>query len=183
MELHSAGCMRGLPDGIFADCDEYRASVRNQASRTLVGFTADHRFGINGRYEQGLLSGLVLQVVEPILVGRDNTCKHLYRLVSIIQILTGTVMKYHVSVDCQELYFPKGLYFPRVHSTKGKYCPEGKYNYLGTTDTWYFIRPGRYLLYSQPCLLKSNSHKSNNRLSRRSFQVLFSLYSIVFNPS
>ena len=51
------------------------------------------------------------------------------------------VMKYHVSVDRQELYFPE------VRSTEGKYCPEGKYNYLGTTDTWYFIRPGRYLLY------------------------------------
>ena len=25
---------------------------------------------------------------------------------------------------------PRELYFP-----KGKYCPEGKYNYLGTTDT------------------------------------------------
>ena len=35
----------------------------------------------------------------------------------------------------------------------------------------------------QSTLPKSNSHKSNNRLSRRSFQVLFSLYSIVFNPS
>ena len=45
-----------------------------------------------------------------------------------------------------------------------------------------------YRLYSrfmnlQSTLPKSNSHKSNNRLSRRSFQVLFSLYSIVFNPS
>ena len=29
----------------------------------------------------------------------------------------------------RELYFPKGLYFPEVHSN------EGKYNYLGTTDT------------------------------------------------
>ena len=51
----------------------------------------------------------------------------------------------------RELYFPKGLYFPEVRSevrsTEGKYCPEGKYNYLGTTDTGYFIRPGRYLLY------------------------------------
>ena len=35
----------------------------------------------------------------------------------------------------------------------------------------------------QSTLPKSNSHKSNNRLSRRSFQVLFFLYSIVFNPS
>ena len=35
----------------------------------------------------------------------------------------------------RELYFPKGLYFPEVRSTEGKYCPEGKYNYLGTTDT------------------------------------------------
>ena len=41
----------------------------------------------------------------------------------------------------RQLYFPKGLYFPEVRSTEGKYCPEGKYNCLGTTDT------GRYLLY------------------------------------
>ena len=77
--------------------------------------------------------------------------KYLYAKMMAYQILTGTVMKYHVSVDCQESYiFPikdPGLYFPEVCSTEGKYCPEGKYNYLGTTDTWYFIRPGRYLLY------------------------------------
>ena len=54
---------------------------------------------------------------------------------NIIQILSVTVMKYHVSLDMpRELYFPKGLYFPEVRSTEGKYCPEGKYNYLGTTD-------------------------------------------------
>ena len=54
-------------------------------------------------------------------------------------------IKYHVSVDCQESYiFPRAY---EVDSTEGKYCPEGKYKYLGTTDTWYFIRPGRYLLY------------------------------------
>ena len=47
----------------------------------------------------------------------------------------------------RELYFPKGLYFPEVRSTEGNIVPRGKYNYLGTTDTWYFIRPGRYLLY------------------------------------
>ena len=35
----------------------------------------------------------------------------------------------------RELYFLKALYFPEVRSTEGKYCPEGKYNYLGTTDT------------------------------------------------
>ena len=39
------------------------------------------------------------------------------------------------------------------------------------------------LNYIQSTLPKSNSHKSNNCLSRRSMQVLFSLYSIVFNPS
>ena len=50
-------------------------------------------------------------------------------------------MKYYVSVDCQESYIFQGII------TEGKYCPEGKYNYLGTTDTWYFIRPGQYLLY------------------------------------
>ena len=51
-------------------------------------------------------------------------------------------MKYHVSVDCQESYI-----FPEVRSAEGKYNHKGKYNYLGTTDTWYFIRPGQYLLY------------------------------------
>ena len=56
--------------------------------------------------------------------------------VNIIHILTGTVMKYHVSVDCQESYiFPRDYIFPEVRSTEGKYCPEGKYNYLGTTNT------------------------------------------------
>ena len=30
---------------------------------------------------------------------------------------------------------PRELYFPEVRSTEGKYCPEGKYNSLGTTDT------------------------------------------------
>ena len=39
----------------------------------------------------------------------------------------------------RELYFPKG--------TEGKCNHEGKYNYLGTTHKWYFIRPGQYLLY------------------------------------
>ena len=34
----------------------------------------------------------------------------------------------------------------------------------------------------QSTLPKSNSHKSNNCLSRRSIQVLFSLYSIVLTP-
>ena len=29
----------------------------------------------------------------------------------IIQILNGTVMKYHILVDCQELYFPQGIVF------------------------------------------------------------------------
>ena len=54
----------------------------------------------------------------------------------IIQILTATVMKYHVSVGLpRELYFPKGLYFPEARSAEGKYNHEGKYNYLGTTDT------------------------------------------------
>ena len=34
----------------------------------------------------------------------------------------------------------------------------------------------------QSTLPKSTLHKSNNRLSRRSIQVLFSLYSIVLTP-
>ena len=53
-----------------------------------------------------------------------------------IQILTGTVMTYHVSVDCQESYtIPKGLYFPEACSADGIYSHKGKYNSLGTTDT------------------------------------------------
>ena len=78
-------------------------------------------------YETFRLHAAVLHRGEAGLVICDE--------VSIIQILTGTVMKYNVSVDCQELYFPKGLYFPDVRSTEGKYCPERKYNYLGTTNT------------------------------------------------
>ena len=36
------------------------------------------------------------------------------RELDIIKILTGTVMKYHVSVDCQESYiFPRGYIFPK----------------------------------------------------------------------
>ena len=38
------------------------------------------------------------------------------------------IMKYHVSVDCQELHFSSVLH------ASGKYYHEGKYNYLGTTD-------------------------------------------------
>ena len=39
-----------------------------------------------------------------------------------------------------------------------------------------------YLTMLQSTLPKSNSHKSNNRPSRRSFQVLFSLFSMFFTP-
>ena len=70
-----------------------------------------------------------------------------------------TFTKYYTDIDREgheishfgglprELYFPRDYIShpppppPEVHST------EGKYNYLGTTDTWYFIRPGRHLLY------------------------------------
>ena len=47
----------------------------------------------------------------------------------------------------KKVIFSQGIIFSRSAQHWGKYCPEGKYNYLGTTDTWYFIRPGRYLLY------------------------------------
>ena len=50
----------------------------------------------------------------------------------------GRSWNYHVSVDCQELYFPKGLYFPKCAALREN-MSEGKYNSLGTTDTWYFI--------------------------------------------
>ena len=37
---------------------------------------------------------------------------------------------------------PRELYFPKVR-TEGKYCPEGKYNYLGTTDRHVIFHPSR----------------------------------------
>ena len=39
------------------------------------------------------------------------------------------------------------MYILEAYSVEGKYWHKEKYSYLGTTDTWYFIRPGRYLLY------------------------------------
>ena len=50
---------------------------------------------------------------------------------------------------------------------------------------WFLPNTGALMVLKnlQSTLPKSNLHKSNNRLSQRSFQVLFSLYSIVFNPS
>ena len=90
----------------------------------------------------------------------------------IIQILTGMVMKYHVSVDCQESYiFPTlGLYFPQSAQHWGKYYPEGKYNYLGTTDMWYFIRPGKNILdgqnewFPQNCMCSTTTTKFGNKI-------------------
>ena len=38
--------------------------------------------------------------------------------------------------------FPRGYIFPKRAALR-----ENIYNYLGTTDLWYFIRPGQYLLY------------------------------------
>ena len=44
----------------------------------------------------------------------NNNIRNLYCTVPIIQILPGTVMKYHVSVDCQESYiFPRDYTFPK----------------------------------------------------------------------
>ena len=63
------------------------------------------------------------------------------------------VLKYYTDIDRDghEISrfggLPRELYFPEARSAEGKYNHEEKYNYLGTTDTWYFIRPGQYLLY------------------------------------
>ena len=44
--------------------------------------------------------------------------------VSIIQILTGTVMKYHVSVDCQESYiFPRDYIFLKCAALRENIVP------------------------------------------------------------
>ena len=54
-----------------------------------------------------------LQSIHPVLGG---WMKQIWPCFSsnIIQILTATVMKYHVSVDCQESYiFPRGYIFPK----------------------------------------------------------------------
>ena len=55
----------------------------------------------------------------------------------IIQILTGTVMKYHVSGGTvKRVIFSQGIIFSRsACSTEGNIVPGEKYNYLGTTDT------------------------------------------------
>ena len=43
---------------------------------------------------------------------------------AIIQILTGTVMKYHVSMDCQESYvFPKDYIFPKCAALRENIVP------------------------------------------------------------
>ena len=52
----------------------------------------------------------------------------------------------------RELYFPKGLYFPEARSAEGKYNHEGKYYYLGTTDTWYFYLLLLLLIWQSPGL-------------------------------
>ena len=90
---------------------------------------------------------------------------------------------------------PEGRY---QYSKMFRWEPEGRYNcctkskaiapfWFSTEHFGIVITP--FLLSTddivQSTLPKSNSHKSNNRLSRRSIQVLFSsyMYSIVFNPS
>ena len=61
-----------------------------------------------------LLSEHVWNMEEKIKGNDDN----------IIQILTVTVMKYHVSVDCQESYiFPRDYIFPKC---AGKIVSRGK---------------------------------------------------------
>ena len=106
--------------------------------------------------------GLSVQayIIKP--VQRITKYQLLLKVSNIIQILTGTVMKYHVSVDCQELYFPKGLYFPEVRRTEGKYCPEGKYTCLGThrhvifPPSWSicYIRWSKLMISSTLCALR-----------------------------
>ena len=45
---------------------------------------------------------------------QNTVQEYIYTHLYIIQILTGTVMKHHVSVDCQESYiFPRGYIFPK----------------------------------------------------------------------
>ena len=45
---------------------------------------------------------------------QNNAFRIIPSSLHIIQILTVTVMKYHVSVDCQESYiFPRGYIFPK----------------------------------------------------------------------
>ena len=56
-------------------------------------------------------------------------------------------MKYHVSVDCEESYiFPRGYIFPKRTAAEENIITRENIT-IGTTDTWFFIRPGQYLLY------------------------------------
>ena len=58
---------------------------------------------------------------HPVMAARDFNRRQATSLIffntlvlgDIIQILTGTVMKYHVLVDCQESYISQGIIFSR----------------------------------------------------------------------
>ena len=59
---------------------------------------------------------------EEVLLQTHPATKLISQTISyiiIIQILTGTVMKYHVSVDCQESYiFQRGYIFPKCSALR-----------------------------------------------------------------
>ena len=79
----------------------------------------------------------------------------------------------------KRVIFSQGIIFSQSAQHWGKYCPEGKYNYLGTTDTWYFIRPGRYLLldgqnewFPQNLMCSTTTTKFGNKIrSLRTKQI------------
>ena len=99
-----------------------------------------------GLFEGG--GGVILSL--GLFEARSRTQYHKYS--GLVIKNTGITKSWYTDIDWdghEISHFgglPRELYFPAVHSTEGKYCPEGKYNYLGTTDTWYFNRPGQYVI-------------------------------------
>ena len=66
--------------------------------------------------------------------------------------IVSRIEQYHtdIDLDSNDISHFGGLpqvIFCQVRSAEAKYCHEGKYNYLGTTNTRYFSRPGQYQLY------------------------------------
>ena len=85
-------------------------------------------------------------------VKSENSGKHNFTIDFYTDIDQDSHEKSCFSGLPRELYFPKGLYFPEMHSTEGKFCAEGKYNtvhfYLGQ-----FPNMELMLLFLSPLLL------------------------------
>ena len=70
----------------------------------------------------------------------------------LFDVIQATLYRIAIDLDSNEISrfggLPRELYFPEVRSTEGNIVPMENIIILAPcTDTWYFIRPGRYMLY------------------------------------